>query len=84
MLRLVVLAQQTAGVDPSGHEFSQSIDHHMLATTHSVPDVVLVTVGAVVVIMTVIYTVWYLIRPGETGDEHIKRRILTDGHEGSR
>jgi hypothetical protein len=40
--------------------------------------------GGVVVIVTTIYSVLYLIRPGETNADHIKRRILEDGREESR
>ena len=81
----VLLLQQFAGIEPSGHEFSQTTGHHvMAAATHTVPDVVLVTLGGIIVIVTTIYTVWFLVRPGETGDEHIKRHILGDGHESPR
>jgi hypothetical protein len=36
------------------------------------------------VVVTTFYTLLYLIRPGETGETHIKRRILEDEREGSR
>jgi hypothetical protein len=39
---------------------------------------VLVVLGAIVVIVTTAYTLMYLIHPGETGEDHIKRRILED------
>jgi hypothetical protein len=81
---LIILVQHIAGVEPSGHEFSQSTAHHVVAASRTVPDVALVLLGAIVVVMTTIYTVWFLIRPGESGDRHIKRRILDDRHEGSR
>jgi hypothetical protein len=84
MLPFVALAQQIGGTDPSGQEFSQSTGHHVLAAAHGVPDVVLVSLGAIVLLMTTIYTVWYLVHPGEAGDAHIKRRILGDGREESR
>jgi hypothetical protein len=43
-----------------------------------------VALGAVVVIVTTIYTVVYFLRPGEEGAGHIKRRIIDDGYEGTR
>jgi hypothetical protein len=59
------------------------IDHAM-AATHTWLDLLLVTVGVVVVVVTTVYTVLYLVRPGETGETHIKRRILEDDREGLR
>jgi hypothetical protein len=44
----------------------------------------LVGLGIVVVILTTFYALRYLIRPGEKGADHIKRRILEDGHEAFR
>ena len=45
---------------------------------------VLVAVGVIAVVVTTAYTLLYLIRPGETSEDHIKRRILEDGREASR
>jgi hypothetical protein len=45
---------------------------------------VLVAAGVIAVVVTTFYTLLYLIRPGETDYNHIKRRILEDGPEGSR
>ena len=84
MLTLLLLAQQIAGTGPSAHDFSQSTVRHLMTGTHTALDIVLVALGAIVVVVTTIYTVWFLVRPGETGDEHIKRRILGGGREGFR
>ncbi len=59
------------------------IDHAMPAT-HTWLDLFLVTVGVIVVVVTTFYTLLYLVRPGETSERHIKRRVLEDGREGSR
>ncbi len=80
----IILAQQIAGAAGSGRELSQSMAHHALASTHTWLEVVLVVVGAIVVIVTTFYSLLYLIRPGETGETHIKRRILEEEREGSR
>ena len=55
-----------------------------MASTHTLLDVVLVAAGVIAVVVTTFCTLLYLIRPGETDDNHIKRRILGDGREGSR
>jgi predicted transcriptional regulator len=80
----MILAQQIAGAGRSGRELSQSSAHHAMASTHTWLDLVLVAAGVIVVVVTTFYTVLYLIRPGEVGETHIKRRILEDGREGSR
>lgn len=67
-----ILAMQSAS------EFSRTAEHHGMTSGHSVSDIVLVTLGAIVVVVTTAYTVLYLIRPGETAAGHIKRRILHD------
>jgi hypothetical protein len=51
----------------------------MASGTPGAFDMALVALGVVVVIVTTIYSVLYLVRPGETGEDHIKRRILDDG-----
>jgi hypothetical protein len=79
-----ILAQQIVGVARSGHELSLSTAHHAMAFTHSWLELVLVIAGVMAVVVTTFYTLLYLIRPGETVDTHIKRRILEDGREGSR
>jgi hypothetical protein len=81
---IIVLAQQLAGATRSAHELSQSTAHHAMASNYTWLDVVLVAAGVVAVVVTTFYTLLYLIRPGETSDTHIKRRVLEDGREGSR
>jgi hypothetical protein len=80
---IIILAQQIAGAPRSAHELSQSTAHHAMVSTDTWLDVVLVAAGVIAVVVTTFYTLLYLIRPGETDDTHIKRRILEDG-EGSR
>lgn len=82
---LFTVAQQVATTVQSAREFSQSSAHHAIASDkHGPLDVTLVALGVVVLIVTTIYSLLYLIRPGETSAAHIKRRILEDGREGSR
>ena len=81
---IIILAQQIAGATRSVYEFSQSAAHHAMASTYTWLDVVLVAAGVIAVVLTTFYALLYLIRPGETSDTHIKRRILEDGREGSR
>jgi hypothetical protein len=79
---LWTVAQQVATTAQSALEFSQSTPHHAMAPeTHGPLDVTLVALGVVVVIVTTSYSLLYLIRPGETNTDHIKRRILEDGRE---
>jgi hypothetical protein len=67
-----IVAMQTAS------EFSRTVHRHAVASTHSPQDVVIVVLGAVAVVVTIAYTLLYLVRPGETAADHIKRRILDD------
>jgi hypothetical protein len=80
----IIVAQQIAGAMQSAHELSESTAHHAMAFTHTWLDVALVAAGVIAVVVTTFYALLYLIRPGETSDTHIKRRILEDGREGSR
>ena len=80
----IVIAQQMPAVVQAGADFSQSMTHHATVSTHSWQESVLVAVAGVVMIVTTIYTLRYLVRPDEAGDDHIKRRILEDGDGGSR
>jgi hypothetical protein len=83
--QLLIVVRQVATTAQSAREFSQQTAHHAMASaTHGPVDVVLVALGVVVVSVTTIYSLLYLIRPGETRADHIKRRILEDGREGSR
>ena len=81
---IIVLAQQIVSATLSAHELFQSTAHHAVASTHTWLDMVLVAAGVIAVVVTTFYTLLYLIRPGETSDTHIKRRILEDGLEESR
>ncbi len=78
---LLIVAQQIAG---PARDFSQTTISHAMASEQGVLDIALVAVGVAVVIVTTIYSVLFLVRPGETGEDHIKRRILEDGTRGSR
>ena len=81
---IIILAQQIAGATRSAHELFQSTAHHVVASTHTWLDMVLVAAGVIAVVVTTFYTLLYLIRPGETSETHIKRRMLEDGREESR
>lgn len=73
VLRLpLIVGLQTAS------EFSQSMHRHAVASSHSAQEIVLVALGTIVVAVTTGYTLRYFVRPGETGANHIKRRILDD------
>ena len=80
----IILAQQIADATRSAHELSQSTAHHAMASSHTWLDGVLVAAGDIAVVVTTFYTLLYLLRPGEKGGTHIKRRILEDRGEGSR
>jgi hypothetical protein len=79
-----ILAQQVGGAARSARELSQPAAHHSMASTHSWLEVMLVALSVIVVVVTSFYTLRYLIRPGETSETHVKRRILEDEREGSR
>ena len=83
-LTFAMLTALMAGADPSAHEFSRSMHEHGMASGHSPHEVALVVLGVVVVIVTTAFAVLYLIRPGEAGEDHIKRRILEDDRQGLR
>ncbi len=77
-----IIAQHGAGMAQSGREFSQSMERHAMAATHTPGEVVIVVLGVIVVILTTLFMVRYLVRPGEQQQDHIKRRILDEGHQG--
>ncbi|MEO8484256.1 MAG: hypothetical protein ABI634_18745 [Acidobacteriota bacterium] len=78
--RLFIVAQQVVTAAESAREFSQSMTPHaMTSPTHGPLDMTLVVLGGGVVIVTTIYSLLYLIRPGERSAEHVKYRILEDG-----
>ena len=82
---MYIVAQQAATTAQSVRELSQSTAHHAMASgTPGAFDMALVALGVLVVTVTTIYSVLYLIRPGETGEDHVKRRILEDGPRESR
>jgi hypothetical protein len=58
------------------------VAHLGMAAARGPLDTILVASGAVVVIVTTILSVLYLIRPGETRADHIKRLVLEEGREG--
>ena len=81
---LFTLARHVATTAQSARAFSQSAEHHGVAPDAYGPlDLTIVALGVVVVIVTTIYSLVYLVRPGEAGVDHIKRRILEEGREGS-
>ncbi len=58
--------------------FSRSMERHHMDMTHGPLDSVLVWIAILVVLATTIYTVRFFVRPGETGEDHIKRRVLRE------
>ncbi len=82
---MLIVAQQMAATAQSLRELSQPGAHHtMTSGGPGALDVTLLALGVLIVIVTTIYSLLYLIRPGETSQDHIKRRVLEDGREGSR
>lgn len=78
-MREVVTTAQSAG------RLVPSTEHHAVtAAGHGLLDATILALGVLVVIVTTIYALLWLVRPGEAGAEHIKRRILEEGREGSR
>lgn len=69
--RVVVLAHQ-------GHDFSTANSEHHAAATGSLLETVMVVVGWTIVILVTGFTIKFLVRPGETGTDHIKHVILRD------
>ncbi len=71
LLSLIVTLQQQA------NDFSsRGAEHH---TSSSGPlEVVLVVTGVVITALVAFYTIKWFVKPGERGDDHIKRRILQD------
>jgi hypothetical protein len=77
----IVLAHQFLAFAQSNREFSQSAAVHSMAPTQTPAQLLLVAVGFIAVVVTTAYTWLCFIHPGETGEGHIKRRILDDGCE---
>lgn len=63
------------------HDFStQNADHHAVAPDGPA-EVIVVVIGVLITAVVFYYTLKYMIRPGETGKDHIKRRIVNGGEE---
>lgn len=58
-------------------DFSTSTQGHG-ATSAKPVDFAITVVGAVIVLLVIVYAAMFFLRPRETGSEHIKRRILRD------
>jgi hypothetical protein len=58
--------------------FSRSMERHHMDMTRGPLDTALVWCAALVVFATTIYTVRFFVRPGEAGEEHIKRCVLRE------
>jgi len=54
----------------------RTADHHAMAPQGGY-EYVLVIIGVVVTVLLTIYTIKLLVKPGEVGPGHIKRKILT-------
>ena len=77
----IVLAHQFLALAQSNHGFSPSAAVHSMTPTQASAQLLLVAVGFIAVVVTTAYTWLCFIHPGETGEGHIKRRILDDGCE---
>jgi hypothetical protein len=77
----IVLAHQFLAFAQSNREFSQSAAVHSMTPTQTPAQLLLVAMGFIAVVVTTAYTWLCFIHPGETGEGHIKRRILDDGRE---
>jgi hypothetical protein len=65
----------------SDHPFSGTTLAHSMAPSHASWQLLLVAVGVIALVSTTAYALWCFIRPEETGENHIKRRILDEGRE---
>ena len=72
------LMRQMLAFVQSDHHFSGSTGMHSTAPAHTSVQLLLVAVGVIAVISTTAYTLWCFIRPEETDQSHIKRRILDE------
>jgi hypothetical protein len=70
--RVFAVAGETA------EAFSRSMERHHMDMTRGPLDTLLVWGAVLVVLATTIYTVRFFVRPGETGEDHIKRRVLRE------
>jgi hypothetical protein len=78
---LIGLAQQILAPDQSNDAFSQSMALHSMSPAHSWAQLLMVAVGFIAVVASTGYALLCFVRPGEMGEDHIKRRILDDGCE---
>jgi len=78
---LIVLTLQILVLDQSNDVFSRSTAVHAMAPSHTWAQLLLVAVGLIAVVVTSAYTLLCFMRPGEMGEDHIKRRILDEGYE---
>jgi hypothetical protein len=75
---LMGLAQRILAPDQST-AFSQSTALHSMSPAHSWAQLLMVAVGFIAVVATTGYALLCFVRPGEMGEDHIKRRILDEG-----
>jgi len=73
-----VLASVVGLAQQSAHDFSMVTTEHHAEATGGPLEAVLVAVGVLIVIVVIVMTIKYFVRPGEVGPDHIKRRILRD------
>lgn len=52
--------------------------HHVDQASPGVGDWTIVVVSLAILVVSLVLSVRYLLRPGELGEDHIKRRILRD------
>jgi hypothetical protein len=62
----------------TAESFSRSMERHHMDMTRGPLDTLVVWAAVLVVVATTIYTVRFFVRPGETGEDHIKRRVLRE------
>ena len=59
-----------------------ALAQHGTSGDHGLAGWLVRTLGVVIVLVVLIYTIKLLVRPGEKSSEHIKRRILDDDWSG--
>lgn len=72
MTRLLVLVEQTF------EEVFATMNSHDHAAPTSPAEYAIAAFGSVIVLLIVIFTIKYFVRPREESEEHIKRRILRE------
>jgi hypothetical protein len=81
MRATVIVLAQSLVLARSNHVFAQSTSVHTMAPTYTWTELLLVALGVLAVVLTMGYTLLCFVRPGEMGENHVKRRILHDGCE---